>query len=318
MSFDVFISYSAKDKPTADAACAKLEASGVRCWIAPRDIRPSATWAGAIVKALEQCRAMVLIFSSHANESSQIRREVAQAISNNVPIVPLRIEETKPTEDLAYYVGAVHWLDALSPPLEKHLEYLTAVVKSLLSVPSEKVGSAEDSAATHRSSSAPGRPALLSPSDIAREPPVRPADEPAHVAAVSAPAKTAKRAWPSRRALLIGGALAAVAVGGVARVLRMRPAGVSSSSLKRILLRGYIEGKPFTVELSRIAADEWSWTENDVKFRFRSTMESSYQIILYDSGRNIYHLLDLSSRLTFWRIGTSEAWKNHYEIVGME
>jgi hypothetical protein len=40
MAFDAFISYSSKDKAAADATCAVLEASGVRCWIAPRDIRP--------------------------------------------------------------------------------------------------------------------------------------------------------------------------------------------------------------------------------------------------------------------------------------
>jgi hypothetical protein len=40
MEFDVFISYSHQDKPTADAACATLEAEGIRCWIAPRDVAP--------------------------------------------------------------------------------------------------------------------------------------------------------------------------------------------------------------------------------------------------------------------------------------
>ena len=37
MVHDVFISHSQKDKPIADGICAKLQATGVRCWIAPRD-----------------------------------------------------------------------------------------------------------------------------------------------------------------------------------------------------------------------------------------------------------------------------------------
>ncbi|MFL6797219.1 MAG: toll/interleukin-1 receptor domain-containing protein [Xanthobacteraceae bacterium] len=49
MPFDVFISYSQIDKVTADAACATLEAGGIRCWIAPRDIVPGVPWAGAII-----------------------------------------------------------------------------------------------------------------------------------------------------------------------------------------------------------------------------------------------------------------------------
>ena len=40
MKYDVFISYSHKDKAAADAVCASLEADGVRCWYAPRDIAP--------------------------------------------------------------------------------------------------------------------------------------------------------------------------------------------------------------------------------------------------------------------------------------
>jgi hypothetical protein len=44
MARDVFISYSSKDKPTADAVCATLEANGIRCWIAPRDVVPGSDW----------------------------------------------------------------------------------------------------------------------------------------------------------------------------------------------------------------------------------------------------------------------------------
>ena len=44
MPFEVFISHSLKDKATAEAVCAKLEAAKVRCWIAPRDISPGADW----------------------------------------------------------------------------------------------------------------------------------------------------------------------------------------------------------------------------------------------------------------------------------
>lgn len=45
----IFISYSSKDKNVADALCHYLEERGVPCWIAPRDILPGQTWAGAIV-----------------------------------------------------------------------------------------------------------------------------------------------------------------------------------------------------------------------------------------------------------------------------
>ena len=134
MGFDVFISYPHQDKAVADAACAKLEATGIRCWIAPRDISPSAEWAASIVEAIDECRVMVLIFSTHANRSKQVHREVQQAFDGEKPVVPFRIENINPEKTLRYYMASVHWLDALTPPLEGHLQELAASVAALVRV----------------------------------------------------------------------------------------------------------------------------------------------------------------------------------------
>ena len=132
MSFDVFISYASKDKAIADATCAALEAAQVRCWIAPRDVLPGADWSASIIDALDNCRAMVLIFSAKANDSPQIRNEVARAVQLGVPVIPVRIEDIPPAKSLAYFIGAVHWLDAVTPPIETHLKRLAENVKALL------------------------------------------------------------------------------------------------------------------------------------------------------------------------------------------
>ena len=131
-TFDVFISYSHVDKATADATCATLEQAGIRCWIAPRDIMPGDEWGAAIVKAIDQCRAMVLIFSASANNSKQIRREVERAIHAGATIIPVRIENVAPTEAMAYFMSTVHWLDALTAPLDDHLQRLAVSIKALL------------------------------------------------------------------------------------------------------------------------------------------------------------------------------------------
>lgn len=132
IDFDVFISYPHQNKVTADAACAKLEAAGIRCWIAPRDVPPGTEWAAAIVDAIDRCRAVVLIFSSSANGSKQIRREVQQAFDAEKPVVPFRIEDVTPEKALRYYLGSVHWLDALTPPLEEHLRRLVSSVNGFV------------------------------------------------------------------------------------------------------------------------------------------------------------------------------------------
>jgi TIR domain/Sel1 repeat len=142
--FDVFISYSTRDKAIADAACAALEQAAVRCWIAPRDVIPGSDWGASIVDAINSCRAMVLIFSSSANDSPQIRNEVVQAVNKGVPIIPVRVEDVLPRKSLAYFVDGLHWLDALTPPLEQHLERLTKTITAMMQVSQRPTGATPD------------------------------------------------------------------------------------------------------------------------------------------------------------------------------
>jgi formylglycine-generating enzyme required for sulfatase activity len=132
MAFDVFISYPHQNKAIAEAVCAKLEAERIRCWIAPRDIAPSADWATSIVDAIDGCRVMVLIFSADANRSKQVHREVQQALDGEKPLVPFRVENVPPEKALRYYLSTVHWLDAWTPPLEQHFQKLCAAVQALV------------------------------------------------------------------------------------------------------------------------------------------------------------------------------------------
>jgi predicted ATPase len=150
MAQDVFISYSSKDTAIADAACAALEKNGVSCWIAPRNILPGEEWSEAIIDALNECRVLVLIFSSNANASPQVLREVERAVSKRIPILPFRVEAVALSKTMEYFISVPHWLDALAPPLEPHLATLTETVRRLLAR-----GALPDAAA---SSPAPSRP----------------------------------------------------------------------------------------------------------------------------------------------------------------
>jgi hypothetical protein len=130
--YDVFISYASPDKTVADAVCARLESAGIRCWIAPRDVVAGRPYGEAIIDAIREAKVMVLVFSSNANLSDHIPKEVERAVSNGVAILPFRIQNVAPGKSLDYFIGSVHWLDALTPPMEKHLDNLAATVHKLL------------------------------------------------------------------------------------------------------------------------------------------------------------------------------------------
>jgi len=140
MTFDVFLSYAHEDKPIADAACAVIEKAGIRCWIAPRDIAPGADYAAALMEALDHCKVLVLIFSGRANGSPHIRREVERAVSRGIPLIPVRVEDIEPNAALKYFVGSVHWLDALTPPLERHFANLATTLGVILKQPTQEAG----------------------------------------------------------------------------------------------------------------------------------------------------------------------------------
>lgn len=131
---DIFISYSVKDKEAAESICAALERAGLRCWIAPRDVLPGINWGAAILSAINSSRAMVLVFSSHANQSPHVLREVERAVSHSIPIIPLRLENVPPADALEFFISVPHWLDAITPPLESHMDKLVQTLQRLLSI----------------------------------------------------------------------------------------------------------------------------------------------------------------------------------------
>jgi hypothetical protein len=132
MAYDVFISHASQDKAAADATCAALEAAGIGCWLASRDILPSADWGASIVRAIAGAKVFLLIFSASANASPHVSREVERAVNHGLPIIPVRIEETQPHASLEYFLNTPHWLDAYRPPFAQHLDYVVRVVRLLL------------------------------------------------------------------------------------------------------------------------------------------------------------------------------------------
>jgi hypothetical protein len=135
MAHDVFVSHSVKDKAVADAIVARLEADSVTCWIAPRDVIPGADWGESIIDAIESSRIMILIFSRSADASSQIKREVERAVNKGVYIIPFRVDDIPPTKSLEYFISTSQWMDAFSPPLERHLDNLAKTVTVVLKRP---------------------------------------------------------------------------------------------------------------------------------------------------------------------------------------
>ena len=122
MSAPIFISYSSKDQDIAETIYRALEARGQDCWIACRDVRPGENYQEAIVRALRVAKVMLLVFTSNANNSDEIKKELVLAGRHRVTVVPVRVEDVVPNDAFTYEFATRQWID-LFKDWEREIEH---------------------------------------------------------------------------------------------------------------------------------------------------------------------------------------------------
>lgn len=134
--YDVFISYSSKDKSVADKICETLENNGQKCWIAWRDARPSKAYASEIVTSIRKSKIMVLVFTPNSNISEPVASEVESAFNNKKDIVVFIVEPTEMRDELSFFLKRKHWLNAYFD-YSKKLPDLVKVVEDIIGNPKD-------------------------------------------------------------------------------------------------------------------------------------------------------------------------------------
>ncbi len=156
MSAPIFISYSSKDQDIAETIYRALEARGQDCWIACRDVAPGDNYQEAIVRALRAAKVMLLVFTSNANNSDEIKKELVLAGRHRVTVVPVRVEDVVPNDAFTYELATRQWID-LFKDWERQIDTLASRLGDI--VQTEKTGDGgKASAAT-----APPRPGAVTP-----------------------------------------------------------------------------------------------------------------------------------------------------------
>ena len=111
MDPQIFITYSSKDQKVARTICTALENRGLACWISFRNVKPGQNYQEQIVKAIRTAKIMVLVFTANANNSNEIKKELALASQHNLIVIPVRIEDVTPSEAFAYEFATRQWID---------------------------------------------------------------------------------------------------------------------------------------------------------------------------------------------------------------
>jgi hypothetical protein len=222
VSAPIFISYSSKDQKTAETICRALEARGFNCWIAARNVGPGENFQEAIVKALRGARLMLLVFTSNANHSNEIKKEVVLAGRHHVTVVPVRVEDVVPNDALAYEFATRQWID-LFTDWDREIEQLVSQIGSILT----------DGSATGQGRVDAGGAAFAPKS--------------------SSPAAPAAKTSPLRLLALLLPIAVVLAVGG-GTYLYTRPAAAPASSEP-------IPASPAVAPAPQASADERAWQD---------------------------------------------------------
>src|ERR1700704_6046239 len=101
----VFISHSSLDGALALQLCGGLEAKGVRCWIAPRDVAYEGTYGPEIVKGVRESDVFLVLVTDNCAQSDQVEREAERATHYGKRIVPVMVGKSEPGPRLEYYLA---------------------------------------------------------------------------------------------------------------------------------------------------------------------------------------------------------------------
>lgn len=136
MNVDVFISHHTRSSlHITEAICNSLESLGTKCWYAPRDTEGA--YASSIVAAIKSCRVFILVLNKESSYSEDVLNEINLAVERmrkgeDISILPFHISKDEISDDAKYYLGRMHWIDAVNPPMMERIKELTNKVQTYL------------------------------------------------------------------------------------------------------------------------------------------------------------------------------------------
>ena len=105
-----FISQGRSDADLAFRVAAGLESDGVPCWIAPRDVPLAEDYADALEAGVSQAQVVVFLASRESMASRFCKAELEIARTDDVPILPLRLDTTEFVKGWRIYLSGHQWL----------------------------------------------------------------------------------------------------------------------------------------------------------------------------------------------------------------
>jgi len=91
--YDVFLSYSFKDKPWVSEFASALRGAGVKAWFDVSELAPGERWQDKVQEALRDSSTLIIILSPNSVESPRTFFELGAALAGKKRIIPVVTED---------------------------------------------------------------------------------------------------------------------------------------------------------------------------------------------------------------------------------
>lgn len=129
--FDVFISHSSVDDKIAFAICKFLEKKGLKCWIAPRNVKGGTCYSREIMNGINDSQVFLLLYSSASNKSKHVISELDVAFNSEKAIIPFCLDSEEMSEEFSYYLAATHRIIGYPTPLKVYDELKEIIISHI-------------------------------------------------------------------------------------------------------------------------------------------------------------------------------------------
>jgi hypothetical protein len=122
----VFVSYSRTDDEGVSHIVARLEQDGFNVWVDREEIKAGELWHEAIVQAIDNAYAFVLMISPDAVASDNVRKEVDLAEGAKKELVPVLLAPVDLPDNLRYQLARIEWIEYYRDPEANYGELVKA------------------------------------------------------------------------------------------------------------------------------------------------------------------------------------------------
>ena len=137
MPSDVFISYSRKDWALVEPFYDGLTALGYDIWIDKDGIESGDAFKKTILRAIKSSRCVVFFSSCNSNVSEWTAKEIGVAVKSQIPIIPVRFDDSDYNEDVQFDLINLDFTDYSKP--EERERQMSRFLRSIRKKLGEKV-----------------------------------------------------------------------------------------------------------------------------------------------------------------------------------